>query len=267
MSSPSSTIEVDRPSAEPAPKRGSGRAIAWTFVLTALLFGVGFIALVERMVNPLNARVASLSERLTAAEGERDDATSRAAILEADLATVTGERDALTERTSELRGSLADSEARIAALLAAQTALEAELRGEIDAGDVTVENRGGRLAVLLADQVLFPSGSADLSEHGREVLGHVAASLRSLEDRRVVVEGHTDSTPLTGESLAHFGSNWELSTARATSVVRYFAETAGIPGERLVASGYGQFHPVDDNATPRGRRRNRRIEITLASVE
>jgi chemotaxis protein MotB len=215
--------------------------------------------------------VASLTERLGEAETERDDAASRAEVLtaERDAArterdALRSERDALTERTTELRGTLAETEARVAALLAAQTALEAELRGDIDAGDITVENRGGRLAVLLADQVLFPSGSAELSAHGREVLGHVATSLRSLEDRRIIVEGHTDSTPLTGESLARFGSNWELSTTRATSVVRYFAETAGVPGERMVASGYGEFHPVDDNATPRGRRRNRRIEITLA---
>jgi chemotaxis protein MotB len=128
---------------------------------------------------------------------------------------------------------------------------------------VTIEGGGGRLAVRLTDQVLFPSGSAELSERGRALLTRVAATLRSIEDRNIVVEGHTDSTPLTGDSLARWGSNWELSTARATHVVRFLSESCEVPGDHLIASGRAAFEPLGDNETPRGRRLNRRIELTL----
>ncbi|MCZ7679318.1 MAG: OmpA family protein [Sandaracinaceae bacterium] len=110
---------------------------------------------------------------------------------------------------------------------------------------------------------LFPPGASELNERGLEVLARVAQSLASLPDRVVRIEGHTDSTPLTGANAERFPTNWELSTARATSVVR-FLEQQGIAGERLAAVGYGAHHPVADNGTAIGRRRNRRIEIVVA---
>ena len=76
--------------------------------------------------------------------------------------------------------------------------------------------------------------------------------------------GHTDNQPIKSEEvLAKFPSNWELSTARATTVVRFLEETCEIPGERLVAAGFSQFRPVAKNSKPKGRAKNRRIEIAL----
>ena len=76
------------------------------------------------------------------------------------------------------------------------------------------------------------------------------------------VEGHTDATPISPERAEQFPTNWELSTARATTVVR-FLEEQGIPGERLAALGFGEHRPLADNGTAIGRRRNRRIELVL----
>jgi chemotaxis protein MotB len=114
--------------------------------------------------------------------------------------------------------------------------------------------------VSVGDRVLFASGQSTLNPRGEEVLGRVIAALGSLSDRRIRIEGHTDSTPVAADGS--FPTNWELSTARATTVVR-FLEAQGVAGDRLVAVGYGPHRPVGDNRTANGRQRNRRIEIVL----
>jgi len=198
----------------------------------------------------------ALEERATRAESERDTARQ-----EADAARA--ERDALRAREAELSGAVQERDAQIAQLSALQEALEEQLRGDIASGDVSVEQRNGRVAVRMADQVLFAPGHAELSGRGQAVLRRVATSLARLEDRVVQVEGHTDSTPLEGGPDAPFATNWELSVARATNVVRFLQDECGMPGERLVAAGLSQYRPAADNATATGRRRNRRIELTL----
>ncbi|HHW18203.1 MAG TPA: OmpA family protein, partial [Firmicutes bacterium] len=79
-------------------------------------------------------------------------------------------------------------------------------------------------------------------------------------DNPIRVEGHTDNWPISTDK---FPSNWELSTARATNVVRFLIEEAGIQPERLQAAGYGEYHPIDSNDTPEGRQRNRRVDVIL----
>jgi chemotaxis protein MotB len=96
------------------------------------------------------------------------------------------------------------------------------------------------------------------------VLGRVGAVLARVADRQIQVAGHTDDSPISARLVSRYATNWELSTARATNVVRFLHEKSRIPPRRLAASGYGPFHPVASNATPAGRARNRRIEILLA---
>jgi chemotaxis protein MotB len=87
--------------------------------------------------------------------------------------------------------------------------------------------------------------------------------LAKVEDKAIQVSGHTDDSPPSDRLTGTFPTNWELSTARAVNVVRFLAEKASVPSKRLVAAGYGQFHPLATNANPAGRARNRRIEILL----
>lgn len=129
----------------------------------------------------------------------------------------------------------------------------------IDGGRLSVSIDRGRMVIQLPQDVLFPSGSATLSSAGRGTLSEVAAVLAELDDRRFQVEGHTDDVPI---STARFGSNWELSSARALSVVHLLVDN-GVPPESISGAGYGEFQPVASNETPEGRRRNRRIEIVM----
>jgi chemotaxis protein MotB len=122
----------------------------------------------------------------------------------------------------------------------------------------------GLVVSIVSDQVLFAPGSAVLRPGGRRVLDGLAPVLRELSNH-VAIEGHTDSRPI---STRRYPSNWELSTARATSVLRYFVDAHGFPPDRLTASGYAEQRPLGDNATAAGRATNRRVDIAvLSSVE
>jgi chemotaxis protein MotB len=123
----------------------------------------------------------------------------------------------------------------------------------------TTVARRGLVIRLLTDKVLYDSGSATLNPAGTPLLDRIAQLLRTEFDHPIVVEGHTDDQPISG---AQFPTNWELSTARATAVVRFFIRDHVAPG-RLAASGYGAMHPLTTNATAAGRSRNRRVEIVL----
>lgn len=123
--------------------------------------------------------------------------------------------------------------------------------------DFRLEGRG-LVVTVLSDAVLFAPASGSIEKDGFAMLDVVVAALKLIPND-VVIEGHTDSRPISTDK---FPSNWELSTARATSVLRYFA-AAGVPADRLAAVGYGETHPVADNTTPEGQARNRRVEIVI----
>lgn len=135
----------------------------------------------------------------------------------------------------------------------------ARFRTLIDGGRLTVSIVNGRMVIHLPQDILFESGSANLSRDGRQTLGEVAGVLAELTDRRFQVEGHTDNVPI---STARFPSNWELSAARSLSVVHLLTEQ-GVSPENLSGAGYGEHQPVASNENPEDRRRNRRIEIVM----
>src|SRR4029077_1097771 len=130
---------------------------------------------------------------------------------------------------------------------------------EVKKGELQVRQYKDMLTVDVAEQLFFDSGRADLKDTGKAVLKKVAGALKGYDDKVIRVVGHTDNVPIKTKV---FPSNWELSVARATTVVRYLQET-GISPERMVASGRAEYQPVSENDTPDGRKKNRRIEITL----
>ncbi|MGH9132733.1 MAG: OmpA/MotB family protein, partial [Ilumatobacteraceae bacterium] len=119
----------------------------------------------------------------------------------------------------------------------------------------------GLVVTIITDQVLFEESHADLQPIGIQILDLVADVLRSASNN-VSIEGHTDSRPI---STTRFPSNWELSTARATSVLRHLTENIGFDPARLSAAGYADTRPLAPNDTPEGAARNRRVEIVVAS--
>ncbi len=140
--------------------------------------------------------------------------------------------------------------------------IERRLRALSSTGAIEVEE--GK--VILQGEVLFATGSDDLSTNGRATLQRMAPALAALvavePDQIILVGGHTDDVPISNE---RFASNWELSAARSTAVARCLVG-AGLPADRVVASGFGAFHPRMPNQSPEERRRNRRIEVLVVPV-
>ncbi len=145
-------------------------------------------------------------------------------------------------------------------LLEAQALLQKRLQREISDKQVKLEMAERGLVLTFVSEVLFDSGKAALRAEAQETLSKVASVIQEkVADRNVGVEGHTDNEPI---KRSGWKSNWELSTARATSVL-HFLEENGVRPELLVASGYGEYRSVASNDTPEGRQRNRRVEIVI----
>jgi chemotaxis protein MotB len=129
----------------------------------------------------------------------------------------------------------------------------------IDAGELKVKVRDGRMVIELSNDVLFDSGQTKIKPAGQKAIGEVATILKTIPGRRFQVAGDTDNVPI---ERARFPTNWELSAARAVEVVRLLVKT-GVKPSLLSAAGYGEFDPIAPNTDAEGRARNRRIEITL----
>jgi chemotaxis protein MotB len=128
-----------------------------------------------------------------------------------------------------------------------------------DAVNTEVTERG--LTIHIKDYALFESGKADLRPEAVVVLAAVADEI-GLAGNHVLIEGHTDNVPI---NTARFPSNWELSTARATNVLRFLVEKKSIAPDRISARGFGEYRPVASNATSKGRAMNRRVDIVILS--
>jgi chemotaxis protein MotB len=146
-------------------------------------------------------------------------------------------------------------------------ALQFRLQGYIRAHGLqnqvsTQIQRQGLVVTVLTDKLLFTSGSADLQQAGLPLLDEVANLLAVDTTHPIMVEGFTDNQPI---ATGQFPSNWELSTARADTVVRYLI-SRGIDETRFGAEGYADLHPIANNATPAGRSLNRRVEIVFQRI-
>lgn len=145
------------------------------------------------------------------------------------------------------------------------TALKAKLdalfeqEGLTNSISTSIDSRG--LVVRLNNAILFDSGSADIKSENQDTLVKIANIINTLNNY-IRIEGHTDNQPI---SNSVYPSNWELSTARASSVVRLFIDKCGISPEKIMAVGYGEYRPIADNTTVDGRAKNRRIDIILLS--
>lgn len=128
---------------------------------------------------------------------------------------------------------------------------------------LVVTQHQDRLVLTMLGQVLFESGEAELTPLGLEIMKQVGQVLASLPEKYIQVEGHTDNNPIYGQLQKRYPTNWELSTARATSVLRYLIEQSGMNREHFSATGYADTQPVKSNETEEGRAQNRRVEIVL----
>ena len=120
-----------------------------------------------------------------------------------------------------------------------------------------------QLKIILPGKKLFPPGSVEISKEGKELLRQLGNILKRLKNRRILIEGHTDNSRISGTLKKKYPTNWEFSAARAVKVVRFLIEEVGIDPKRVAAIAYGEYHPIADNSTSEGRAKNRRIVVTL----
>jgi chemotaxis protein MotB len=141
--------------------------------------------------------------------------------------------------------------------------IESSLKEQIEQKEIRLEEVEGKLKVTFVDKILFDSGSIAIKPRGQEVLLTLSESFKERKDQTILVEGHTDNVEIGPVLQAKYPTNWELSTARATAVVRFLQEKGGIEPERMTPAGASYYRPVASNDTPEGRAENRRIEIIL----
>jgi chemotaxis protein MotB len=231
------------------------------------------VALLNEQVAALRVQVGQLQALLDLAETEDAEAQVQIESLGAQLNTALARAAAEERRRAELEEA---ERVRLEAeteRLTAETQDLARYRSEffgrlrdVVAGQEGIRIEGDRF--VFSSEVLFAPGQAELSPAGQAELAAVGSLLRTIAqeippgiDWVIRVDGHTDNVPLSG--TGQFADNWELSQARALSVVRYLIATEGLAPERLAANGFGEFQPIDQGDTPEARAQNRRIELKL----
>ncbi|MCF8298750.1 MAG: OmpA family protein [Saprospiraceae bacterium] len=190
---------------------------------------------------------------------------------EALLKEYTSVKNNLNDLSTESKMTIADQEMRLKNLqhmIQSQNDVTKKLKNSIatalmnyKADELSVYIKEGNVYVSLAEKLLFKSGSDVVNPEGKEALKTLAKVLNSTKDINVLIEGHTDSIPI---KTNQFKDNWDLSTARASSIVRILTIDYGYDSKRITASGRSQFHPVGTNDTAEGRASNRRTEIILS---
>lgn len=184
-----------------------------------------------------------------------------------DLSVVTGSQAESIRKSLENIGAkdiyIKDLQGSIARKDSLNMALVMNLKGAIgnlDDKDINIKVEKGVVYVDISDKLLFKSGSYDVNERAKEVLGKVAKVLKAQPDIEFQVEGHTDTVPIKGGALV---DNWDLSVKRATTIVRLLQDTYGLDPKRMTAAGRSEYIPVADNGTAEGRAANRRTRIVI----
>ncbi|WP_295509768.1 peptidoglycan -binding protein [Sulfitobacter sp.] len=225
----------------------------------------------QRQTELLNQQVASLRGQLGELQSLLDDAVARDAATQVQLQSLGSDLNTALARVAAEERRRAELEAAERKRLEAETKNLEQYRSEFFGRlrDLLGNQPGVRIEgdrFVFSSEVLFPPGAATLSEDGRGEIAKVASILRNVAteippeiDWVIRVDGHTDNQPLSGQG--QFEDNWELSQARALSVVKYMINFLGIAPDRLAANGFGQYQPVASGNSEEARAQNRRIEL------
>lgn len=244
-------------------KMASGNASAQEEIMKLQRHATDLEANAARIAQEREQLRREQSQLTTSLEQERQRLKTEAE-EKARLAT---EREQLKEEQSQLNARLeqerAAKEEEIRRLTKTQEELSRSLQDEIAKGNITIQQVRDRLTINMVDRVLFDSGQAQVKPAGLKVLKQVSDVLNKITDKQIRIEGHTDNVPISTKLQDRFKTNWELSTARATTVVRYLIDQGGVQPQALSAVGYADTHPIAGNDSEAGRSSNRRIEIVL----
>lgn len=230
------------------------------FPLVALLLIAGCVS--QATYNSKAKETETLAAQNDNLQAQVKSLTADVASLKKEQELTRMEKEALQAKVDELTQKAEKAEKLEKATQTYQD-LTKKLEKEIQEGQVQISEMKNRLTMTMLDKIIFPSGSAEISKDGKKVLDKVVSILKDIKDKRIQIEGHTDNVPIVSSLKKRFPTNWELSTGRATEVVRYLQENGGIDPHLLSATGYAEFMPVAPNDTEEGKHKNRRIEIVL----
>jgi len=206
----------------------------------------------EKQTQELLTGKTQLSGQLELISAEAEGLARAKSQLSAQLELISAEAEGLAKAKKDREEALRN-----------QQKLIDSLKKEIDTGQVKIAQLAGLTTVRLEDKVVFDSSKASIKESGLGVLNKVGEALQLIKDKHIQVQGHTDSRPIKSELQGRYPTNWELSAARAATIVRYLIDEVGIDPARLSAAGYGYHQPLASNDTSEGQQENRRVEFVL----
>lgn len=189
------------------------------------------------------------------------DEQQKSAGLQKQVSDLQTQNTQLTQSTTQLT----EEKGQLEAKSKQYEELTSSLNQQIQSGQVELTELKGKMTVKLKDKVVFGSGSAAINKQGRDALDAVAKAFQGLQGKTVVVAGYTDNVPVSSKG-GQFKDNWDLSTERAVSVVRYL-QTKGVDPKMLGAAGFSEYRPLAANDSADGRSQNRRIEIALTAAD
>jgi chemotaxis protein MotB len=201
-----------------------------------------------------------------ASASEKDKLMRQLAEKEKDLMAKAAELDKLSRELNDRDAKVRELESLIARKDSAVQALKKKMLDALTgfgAGDLSVYEKDGKVYVALSDKLLFATGSYTVEPRGKEALKKISEVLNKQSDISVMVEGHTDNKPYISSTTGPINSNWDLSVMRASSVTKILTDDNKVDAKRVTPTGRGEFFPIESNATPEGRSKNRRIEIVL----
>lgn len=211
-------------------------------------------ALTTSQLNACYAASLKLKTENFALQGEND-------VVKTDLAALSSESKlTIAEQAKMLKNFQTIIQAQKDVMTKLKNSI-AEALMNYKADELSVYYKDGLVYVSLEEKLLFKSGSDVVDPKGKEALKSLAKVLNAASDITVMIEGHTDNIPI---KTTQFKDNWDLSTARATSILRILTKDYGFNASRITASDKGEFHPIKSNATAEGRASNRRTEIILS---
>ena len=211
----------------------------------------------EAALHKLNQQIDSQSAELDVLRKEKEEFANKAEYLNSEV-----------ERLKVKAGEISsEKEKELASIKEAYESLMKEMKQEIDMGDIKITQALDRLSVNMVEKILFDSGKAEIKPEGLKVIERVGKILKGITDKQIRIEGYTDNVKIGAKIREKYPTNWELSTARATNVVRYLQDKVGIVPKFLSAAGYGEYKPIASNDTAEGRAQNRRMEIVLLPLD
>lgn len=223
----------------------------------------GKVAQQDATIGQLKQQIDSLNNQISSLNGKVNDLTNRTGLLSTDAAN----KQSLLNKSQQELAANQQRLQQLQALMDQQKKAIQEIRKKMsdalvgfNSNELSVAIKNGKVYVSLQENLLFPSGSAVVNPKGKLALGKLAEVLNNNPEITVDIEGHTDSIPIRGR----YQDNWDLSTARATSIVRILTVDYKVDPVRVIASGHSQYDPVQTNSTPNGRALNRRTEIILS---